>query len=216
MTFPSINHADKTLRNSVFQSKHPHSNPAQYFLSYVGYLIIRQFATWVISLPIFTKHILHIIGIRPKKQMPCINALRVIARMANAHLLRYRPVFKFPRNTMRQIGFSSVFKLPVFPPRLPCVLNAPVTHRFLSKSKTLLHGLMKWGYISECRCHTQTGAISFSFDVSWRMRVFESIRTTLAGKDRGCHAWNITHIHGGFNGYADRLAYYERAKEALS
>lgn len=182
------------------------------------HLIIRKLLSWIVSIPFFINHILHVLRISAKPKMVWIYAKRNIARMAYAHAFWYFSLKYRIRCPVCEVCFSSVFYLPIRSIILSGVNNASVVFLFHAIKQSLLNGFQKWrvSFFEFFRGTISTAKLLFC-SYRWRCYQYKIGFTMDAMKIKCSHFVIVSHIHnGGLNGYDDRLARYEAALSVLA
>lgn len=211
MPLPTSDHGHHTLADSVLFG--------QGSLSFFGCrnfsnLRIGQLSAWSVAGALLFDHVQRVVAVRAKPKMIRVDAQPDIATMANASAIRDWAFVGHVGSTMGEVSMPAVFDLPIVTIVLPRVEDAATFLLRGSFGKSLSKRIQQFGCsLPECRRHAVTRAKLRSVQVRWAGRSDKSARASNASK---CFGGHITLYHWSLNGYPDRLARWDAAKETFA
>jgi hypothetical protein len=159
-------------------------------------------------------HVQHVVAVRAKPEVLRVDAQPDIATVANENAIWDRAFVDHVGSAMGEVSMPAVFDLPIAPVVLPCVDDAAIIPRRGSLRKTLAKRFHKLrGSLPECGRHALPRTVFRPAQIRRGRGSHKAAGAAHAGK---CFGGHITLYHWSLNGYADRLARYEDAKQALA
>ena len=181
-------------------------------------IFVGKFFSRVQDLTVLAIHVGNIFGISSDPQVIWVDTQRRIATVANAHAFRDIALKHHVRGAVRKIGPASIFNLPVSSVVLPSVQNATIGTFLHPRLKSLFQGYKQFR-------RTFLESIGHA---CFAAKLLPSCNRWRSHKHKGGFAMNASEItcghlaiisqskNGGLNGYADRVARYEAALDALA